>query len=121
MNHRRTLTGTLIAAALLASGCTGSGGSSEGADAKAPDDPSQVSGTIKVLTHRTDIVQDGTMKKYADDFNKTYPKVKVEFEALTDYEAEVKIRMNTENYGDVLMIPAVRRGLRAVGAISARS
>ncbi|WP_371575924.1 ABC transporter substrate-binding protein [Streptomyces sp. NBC_01314] len=107
MNHRRTLTGTLVAAALLASGCTGSGGSSKGADAKAPDDPAQVSGTIKVLTHRTDIVQDGTMKKYADTFNKTYPKVKVEFEALTDYEAEVKIRMNTENYGDVLMIPGV--------------
>jgi ABC-type glycerol-3-phosphate transport system substrate-binding protein len=107
MNHRRTLTGTLVAAALVASGCTGGGGSSKGADAKAPDDPSQVSGTIKVLTHRTDIVQDGTMKKYADAFNRTYPKVKVEFEALTDYEAEVKIRMNTENYGDVLMIPAV--------------
>ncbi|UUU30239.1 extracellular solute-binding protein [Streptomyces sp. CA-210063] len=107
MYHRRTLTGTLLAAALLASGCTGSGGSSKGADAKAPEDPSQVSGTIKVLTHRTDIVQDGTMKKYADEFNKTYPKVKVEFDAITDYEAEVKIRMNTENYGDVLMIPAV--------------
>ncbi|BBC32150.1 ABC transporter, substrate-binding protein [Streptomyces graminofaciens] len=107
MNHRRTLTGTLVAAALLAAGCTGSGGSSKGADAKAADDPASVSGSIKVLTHRTDIVQDGTMKKYADEFNKTYPKVKVEFEALTDYEAEVKIRMNTENYGDVLMIPAV--------------
>jgi ABC-type glycerol-3-phosphate transport system substrate-binding protein len=33
--------------------------------------------------------------------------VKVEFDGLTDYEGEVKIRMNTENYGDVLMIPAV--------------
>ncbi|MDX3707988.1 ABC transporter substrate-binding protein [Streptomyces europaeiscabiei] len=107
MNHRKTLTGTLLAAALLASGCTGSGGSSKGADAGAADDPSKVSGTITVLTHRTDIVQDGTMKKYADAFNKTYPKVKVKFDGITDYEAEVKIRMNTENYGDVLMIPAV--------------
>ncbi|GAB2908668.1 MULTISPECIES: ABC transporter substrate-binding protein [Streptomyces] len=107
MNHRRTLTGTLLAAALLASGCTGGGGGSKAADAKAPDDPSKVSGTIKVLTHRTDIVQDGTMKKYAAEFNKTYPKVKVEFDAITDYEAEVKIRMNTKNYGDVLMIPGV--------------
>ncbi|CAM5573251.1 hypothetical protein SGLAM104S_09894 [Streptomyces glaucescens] len=25
---------------------------------------------------------------------------------MTDYEGEVKIRMNTENYGDVLLIPA---------------
>ncbi|GAA3786723.1 ABC transporter substrate-binding protein [Streptomyces phyllanthi] len=107
MNHRRTIVGTLLAAALMAAGCTGSGGTSKGADAKAPDDPSKVTGTITVLTPRTDIVQDGTMQKYADEFKKTYPKVTVKFDAITDYEAEVKIRMNTENYGDVLMIPAV--------------
>jgi ABC-type glycerol-3-phosphate transport system substrate-binding protein len=47
------------------------------------------------------------MKKYAAEFNKTYPKVKVKFEGITDYEGEVKIRMNTENYGDVLLIPSV--------------
>ncbi|MET7730638.1 ABC transporter substrate-binding protein [Streptomyces sp. NPDC005402] len=108
MNRRTVLSLAMVAsAALLLPGCTGAGGSSKGADAKAPDDPSKVTGTIKVLTQRTDLVQDGTMKKYAAAFNKTYPKVKVEFEALTNYEAEVKIRMNTENYGDVLLIPAV--------------
>ncbi|MFH8470241.1 ABC transporter substrate-binding protein [Streptomyces sp. NPDC017991] len=107
MNHRTKIAGSLLAAALLAAGCTGSGGTSKGADAEAPDDPAKVSGTITVLTHRTDLVQDGTMKRYAAEFNRTYPKVKVEFDALTDYEGEVKIRMNTENYGDVLMIPAV--------------
>ncbi|MHB9854269.1 extracellular solute-binding protein [Streptomyces krungchingensis] len=107
MNRRTSFAGTLLAAALLAAGCTGSGGASKGADAKVPDDPAKVSGTIKVLTQRTDLVQDGTMKKYAAEFNKTYPRVEVEFEAVTDYEGEVKIRMNTENYGDVLMIPAV--------------
>lgn len=107
MNRRTKLAGSLLAAALLAAGCTGSGGTSKGADAKAPVNPDKVTGTITVLTHRTDLVQDGTMKKYAAEFNKTYPKVKVEFDALTDYEGEVKIRMNTENYGDVLMIPAV--------------
>jgi ABC-type glycerol-3-phosphate transport system substrate-binding protein len=105
--NRRTVLTMAVGAALLIPGCTGTGGSSKGADAKAPDDPSKVTGTIKVLTVRTDLVQDGTMKKYAAAFNKTYPKVKVEFEALTNYEAEVKIRMNTENYGDVLLIPAV--------------
>ncbi|MEU9289210.1 ABC transporter substrate-binding protein [Streptomyces sp. NPDC048275] len=107
MNRRKSLAGTLLAAVLLAAGCTGSGGTSKGADAKAPDDPGTVSGTIQVLTHRTDLVQDGTMNKYAAEFNKIYPKVKVEFDGITDYEGEVKIRMNTENYGDVLMIPAV--------------
>jgi ABC-type glycerol-3-phosphate transport system substrate-binding protein len=107
MNRRNVLAGSLAALALLASACTGSGGTSKGADAEAPTDPANVEGTITVLTHRTDLVQDGTMKKYAAEFNRTYPKVKVEFDGLTDYEGEVKIRMNTEDYGDVLMIPAV--------------
>jgi raffinose/stachyose/melibiose transport system substrate-binding protein len=105
--NRRTVLAMVVGAALLVPGCTGTGGSTKGADAKAADDPSKVTGTIKVLTVRTDLVQDGTLKKYAAEFNKTYPKVKVEFEGLTNYEAEVKIRMNTENYGDVLLIPAV--------------
>ncbi|MFK0119475.1 ABC transporter substrate-binding protein [Streptomyces sp. NPDC090994] len=107
MNRRHFTAGALAVLALLASACTGTGSSSEGADAEAPGDPANVSGTITVLTHRTDLVQDGTMKKYAAEFNRTYPKVKVEFDGLTDYEGEVKIRMNTEDYGDVLMIPAV--------------
>ncbi|MER6348461.1 extracellular solute-binding protein [Streptomyces sp. NPDC001595] len=105
MNRRTAL--TAAAAALLLSACTGTGGSTKGAEAKAPDDPAEVSGTITVLTQRTDLVQNGTLKKYAAEFNRTYPKVKVEFQSLTNYEAEVKIRMNTENYGDVLMIPTV--------------
>ncbi|MCH5672276.1 extracellular solute-binding protein [Streptomyces gilvus] len=104
---RRTVLAVAAGAALVLTACTGTGGTSKGAEAKAPTDPSQVSGTIKVLTQRTDLVQDGTMKKYAAAFNKTYPKVKVEFEALTNYEADVKIRMNTEDYGDVLLIPGV--------------
>ncbi|MER5841592.1 ABC transporter substrate-binding protein [Streptomyces prasinus] len=107
MNRRTVLTGSIAVLALLASACTGTGGASRGADAEAPDDPSEAKGSITVLTHRTDLVQDGTMDAYAAEFNKTHPGVKVEFDALTDYEGEVKIRMNTENYGDVLMIPAV--------------
>ncbi|MFK0105843.1 extracellular solute-binding protein [Streptomyces sp. NPDC091217] len=105
--NRRTLAALAAGTALLLAGCTGTGGATKGADAKAPDDPSKVTGTITVLTQRTDLKQDGTLDRYAAEFNKVYPKVKVEFQALTDYEAEVKIRMNTENYGDVLMIPGV--------------
>ncbi|MEV7086037.1 extracellular solute-binding protein [Streptomyces sp. NPDC093085] len=94
-----------VAAALLAAGCTGGGAASRGEEAKPAEDPSKVSGTITVLTQRTDWVQDGTMARYADEFRKTYPKVTVKFDGITDYEGEVKIRMNTKNYGDVLLIP----------------
>jgi raffinose/stachyose/melibiose transport system substrate-binding protein len=103
--NRKALTGLLLAAVML-SAC-GGGGDDEGTDgAASPTDPTKVTGDITVLTNRTDLVTDGTMKKYADTFKKTYPKVNVKFEALTDYEGEVKIRMNTSNYGDVLLIPA---------------
>ena len=68
------------------------------------DDTSDLSGTITVLTNRTDIV-DTDFVEYAARFNELYPNVEVEFEALTDYPGEVKIRMNTTDYGDVLLIP----------------
>ncbi|MEV5885194.1 extracellular solute-binding protein [Streptomyces sp. NPDC052020] len=107
MGQRKALPGAFLATAILTvAGCSGTGTAS-GETAKAPADPADATGTIKVLTSRTDLVQDGTMDEYAAEFNKVYPKVKVKFEALTDYEGEVKIRMNTDDYGDVLMIPGV--------------
>lgn len=63
-----------------------------------------VKGRITVLTNRTDIV-DTDFQEYKREFNKIYPNVKVEFEAITDYSGQVKIRMNTKDYGDVLLIP----------------
>jgi ABC-type glycerol-3-phosphate transport system substrate-binding protein len=38
-------------------------------------------------------------------FNQKYPDVTVKFEAITDYEGNVAIRMSTKEYGDVLMLP----------------
>ncbi|MGJ6969349.1 ABC transporter substrate-binding protein [Streptosporangium sp. G11] len=58
-----------------------------------------------MLTNRTDQVESGLADKYAAEFNKTYPNVKVKFEGLTDYDGEVKIRMTSTEYGDVLSIP----------------
>src|SRR4051794_10176194 len=100
---RTALAGSLLATmALLATACGGGSSSSGGDSAASPTDPSKVTGDVKVLTQRTDLVQDGSMKKYAAEFNKIHPKVHVTFEGITDYEGEVKIRMNTSNYGDVL-------------------
>ncbi|MFF0204266.1 ABC transporter substrate-binding protein [Streptomyces sp. NPDC005017] len=111
MGKRTPSIALLVTAALTVAGCGGGATPNVGETAAAPLDADSVSGGITVLTNRTDLVQDGTMKKYAAEFNKTYPKVKVRFEAITDYEGEVRIRMNTENYGDVLLIPgAVAKG-----------
>src|SRR5882757_2060922 len=95
-------TGTALALSLAACGCSGGRASNA---APAPTDPSQVSGTITVLTNRTDQVQDGTLDGYAKRFNEIYPHVTVKFQGLTDYEGDVKIRMSSSDYGDVLSIP----------------
>lgn len=81
--------------AVLLAGCAGGG-----ADA----DPDAIAGDITVLTQRTDIV-DTVFQDYKADFEEQYPDVTVSFEAITDYEGEVSTRMNTDDYGDVLLIP----------------
>src|SRR4051812_33199630 len=89
-----------VAALSLTAACSNGDGdaSSDGASDGAP------SGEILVLTNRTDLV-DTKLQDYKKTFEAKYPDVTVKFEALTDYEGEVKTRMNTKDYGDVLLIP----------------
>jgi ABC-type glycerol-3-phosphate transport system substrate-binding protein len=64
----------------------------------------KIAGEITVLTQRTDIVNT-VFADYKKKFEAKYPGTSVKFEAITDYEGEVRVRMNTKNYGDVLLIP----------------
>lgn len=68
------------------------------------DDTQDISGEVTVLTHRTDLV-DTKFAEYVKTFNEKYPDVTIKFEAITDYENDVAIRMGTTEYGDVLMLP----------------
>ncbi len=68
----------------------------------------EISGTITMLLNRTDIVNT-VFQEYAEEFNELYPDVTVEFEAISDYEGQTKIRMNTQDYGDVLLLPQVHK------------
>ena len=74
------------------------------ADAEGDTAASDISGTITVITHRTDLV-DTKFAEYKEAFEAKYPDVTVEFEALKDYEQDIAIRLQTTEYGDVLMIP----------------
>ncbi|GAA5023818.1 ABC transporter substrate-binding protein [Kitasatospora paranensis] len=102
---RRGWVAVAAATMVVLTACSSQGGASSSSAATAAADPAKVAGSITVLTNRTDQIKDGSLKKYADEFATVYPNVKVKFEGLTDYEGETKIRMNTENYGDVLLIP----------------
>ncbi len=87
-------TAAVLTVALGACSSDSGGGSAEGGP----------SGTITVLTNRTDIV-DTTLQDYVEQFQEVYPDIDVEFEPLTDYEGDVSIRLNSKDYGDVLLIP----------------
>ncbi len=100
MNVRRLIAG-LGALAVVAVGltaCSSGGSSSDNALT------GKITGTITVLTNRTDIVNT-TFKKYASEFEKKYPGTKVKFEAITNYEQDVTTRLGSGNAGDVALIP----------------
>ena len=90
--------------AIALSGCSAGGAS----------DPNnkidgEVKGDLKVITWRTDLVEDGTFDTYVKEFEKKYPDVKVTVEGITDYEGEMKTRLSTKNYGDVIGIPTMQQ------------
>ena len=71
---------------------------------KVGEDYKDLEASIKILTNRTDIV-DTVYKGYAEEFMELWPNIKVEYEALTDYEESLKLRLTTGDWGDICFIP----------------
>lgn len=67
--------------------------------------------TIKVLTQRTDMLEDDytgtTYAQYIAEFNKMYPNITVNVEGITNYADDTLVRLTSGDWGDVMMIPAV--------------
>lgn len=61
--------------------------------------------TITFINHKTDWETNGKWDEYIAKFNEKYPDIKVEVQTITDYADQMKTRMNSKEYGDVLMIP----------------
>ncbi|RTE11211.1 ABC transporter substrate-binding protein [Paenibacillus whitsoniae] len=113
--------GTVLVLALSASALTacGSKDSNEGAAGTASAQPTaagatasasanaNVKGKLTFVTNRTDLINDGTFDKYEKAFKMKYPGVEdVEFEGITNYESDIRVRLSANNVGDVLMIPS---------------
>ncbi len=86
----------LLTATAMLVGCSASNSDEAGSD--------KIAGEITVLTNRTNIV-DTLMQDYVKAFEQKYPDVKVKIEGISNYEDDVTTRMNTKDYGDVLLIP----------------
>ncbi|MFT4259907.1 ABC transporter substrate-binding protein [Microbacterium sp.] len=107
MASRKAMAGLVALTATTALALAGCSGGSADSDASNTID-GEIKGDIKVLTWRTDLVQDGTYDRYVEEFEKKYPEVNVTIEAVTDYATEMQTRMSTTNYGDVLGIPTLQ-------------
>ncbi len=73
---------------------------------KLGEDYLDLTASIKVLTHRTDIV-DTKLAGYIAEFNKVYPNITITYEAVTDYAEDSLVRLTGGNWGDIMMIPQV--------------
>ena len=95
----------LLAAVMILSlaACGSTEGSRETAAGTAAED-ALPSGKIVFLSNRTDLDNDGTYAEMIARFNEQYPDVEVEVQTATDYNGELATRLQTEEYGDVLMV-----------------
>ncbi|MBB6673962.1 ABC transporter substrate-binding protein [Cohnella nanjingensis] len=107
---------SLLTAAAVLSACGGKNDNNTASPSASPSGSASASasaggasdlgGKILVLTHRTDLVNDGTMDKYAAKFKEKYPKAQIEFEGLTNYATDIKTRLTTGEAGDVNFLPS---------------
>ncbi len=74
---------------------------------KLGEDYTDITTTIRFIHHKTDRAEDGTMDAMIAEFNKVYPNITVEMEAVTDYAEDALLRLTTGDWGDVMFIPAI--------------
>lgn len=59
---------------------------------------------IKVLTNRTDLMET-TFADYKERFAELYPNITINYEGVTDYAESITLRLTTDDWGDICMIP----------------
>ncbi|HAH63490.1 MAG TPA: sugar ABC transporter substrate-binding protein, partial [Treponema sp.] len=70
-----------------------------------------VKATIKLLTHRTDMLKPDypgvSFAEYLEEFNRMYPNITVNAEGVTDYAGTALLRLQGGDWGDIMMIPTI--------------
>ena len=86
-------------------------GSLSYADIKLGEDYTDLTATISLFNHRTDLESDDyngtTWKEYLAAFNEMYPNITVELTTDTNYADDALMHLQSGDYETVMMIPAV--------------
>ena len=81
------------------------------ADLKLGEDCTDLTATITLFNHRTDLQNADAPNKqwdeYLAEFNEMYPNITVEVSTDTDYANSSLLRLQSGDWGDIMMIPAV--------------
>lgn len=124
MKKALALTLAAAMAATLLAGCGGGSGSSaaastaggDSASAEASGVPSYASlkvgedytdlkADLKLISQRTDLIQDGTFDGYVAEFQELYPNISISYEGITNYAEDMTTRLTSNDWGDICMIP----------------
>lgn len=62
----------------------------------------EISGELEIVSN----ISEDIMQKYLTDFCKKYPEIEIKYQYYVDYEEEVKNRLESGDYGDVLFMPS---------------
>ena len=119
MRSKRSFIAIMLCIALMATMLVGCGGKTkdepkkdavespavdDGDDTQEPVVDSKDKEVVTFITNRTDLIKT-TFADYKADFESKNPNIEIKFESMTDYETDMGIRMQTDKYGDVLMLP----------------
>ncbi len=112
---KKALALTLAAAmsASLLAGCSGGTTSSGETESTLPayneltvgEDYTDLTADLKIISHRTDLIEDGTFQGYVDTFQQMYPNISISYEGITDYANDMTTRLTSNDWGDICMIP----------------
>ena len=112
MNKALSLILAVMMTATSLVGCGGAGSAGSNTVSEVPtydslsvgEDYTDLSAEIKVITHRTDIVNT-TFAEYVTEFQKLYPNIKISYESITNYAEDMTTRLSSKQWGDICMIP----------------
>ena len=73
------------------------------------EDYTDLKAELRVITHRTDLIQENPdgrdFTDFVKEFNALYPNITINYEGITNYNDDMSTRISSNNWGDICMIP----------------
>jgi raffinose/stachyose/melibiose transport system substrate-binding protein len=79
------------------------------AELKVGEDYTDLKAELRVITHRTDLIQEDPEKRdftdFVKEFNALYPNIIINYEGITNYNDDMTACISSSNWGDICMVP----------------